>query len=438
VNWGKLGSLFRDIAVLVNLGFKPTIAMAGLLTAAHVHLMNAITGSITGGARYSGADFAAAFTLTTWEAVKSLSEGSFVANNRSGNKLQVLMEHFNVSDQAGKKFKRSNWNRAQRVAKSVTSGFSFLSACDFIIKSNIMTAVLLSYRYYEGEFQTEEDVRFANRNKSKEELRNIIKDFKHSKSLYTLLKVKEFTNEDGQKVFDVVVDDEYKKAYDDVENVVHSRILKYAENADGIPTEEQKSQISTNFLGACVIMHRQYLPLMLQERYGPTVWDNDTRQYNQGQFRSVGTALVNCLKYSIIKPGEEMNQEGGRLESAVMNGLLLGMLGTFLSPIFGPFACLITGAIGTVGGALSYKAYNKVFKNNQNDRDYLLSRTRRQHLVRTIAEISYYRMYAWLVQYIISPWVEDEKDWYLLQMLMFALHKYQWEQFNAYRFDDVL
>ena len=37
------------------------------------------------------------------------------------------------------------------------------------------------------------------------------------------------------------IDKEYLDAYNNVENVIHNRIIKYAESADGMMTETQKA-----------------------------------------------------------------------------------------------------------------------------------------------------------------------------------------------------
>ena len=51
-------------------------------------------------------------------------------------------------------------------------------------------------------------------------------------------------------------------------------------------TSIQKSAITQNALGGLVMMHRQYLPVMLQERMGMSTWDYDTQQMNGGVYRS--------------------------------------------------------------------------------------------------------------------------------------------------------
>lgn len=50
-------------------------------------------------------------------------------------------------------------------------------------------------------------------------------------------------------------------------------------------TETQKSAIMSNVFGAFVLMHRQYLPVMLQERFGNANWDESMQQLNGGIYK---------------------------------------------------------------------------------------------------------------------------------------------------------
>lgn len=69
---------------------------------------------------------------------------NYVANKNSKNKLVVLMETYNVSNQGSRKIKHTNRNR---VVNSITENWCFglMTSMDFIVKSNIMLTVLMSY-----------------------------------------------------------------------------------------------------------------------------------------------------------------------------------------------------------------------------------------------------------------------------------------------------
>lgn len=52
-------------------------------------------------------------------------------------------------------------------------------------------------------------------------------------------------------------------------------------------TPAQKAFITFNCAGALIMMHRQYFPVMIQQRFGATVYDFDTQAYQIGVFRAL-------------------------------------------------------------------------------------------------------------------------------------------------------
>lgn len=56
-------------------------------------------------------------------------------------------------------------------------------------------------------------------------------------------------------------------------------------------TETQKALATTSIIGSLILIHRQYFPLMLQNRFGNLVYDEDTGQYTQGIYRTVWDGL---------------------------------------------------------------------------------------------------------------------------------------------------
>jgi hypothetical protein len=158
-----------------------------------------------------------------------------------------------------------------------------MSLADYLTKGHIMEEVLMSYKYVDGAFVTKTDVIISNAGKSKEEIKAAMKKYDQAKSLRAI-----FTGKD----FKINIDSKYKAAYDDVYDEVKAKIQRYAASADGIPLPTQKAAISTSFLGACVLMHRQYLPLMLQERFQKLSYNMDTQEYEGGAFYAFGKLLM--------------------------------------------------------------------------------------------------------------------------------------------------
>jgi len=193
------------------------------------------------------------------------------SNQLSDDKLMLLAEHFNVSNQLTRKFKNSNRNRFVRFLDNWC--FGGLTVVDFASKSTIMTTILMSHRYFRGKFLSREDILNMLEASNEEGKERLLKEWKDGKVLYSIFSVK-----NGK----LQIDAEYKSAYDVSKNMVYQRINKTAESADGMATETQKAAITTNFFGAAVLTHRQYLPLMIQARFLPMVYDFDMQMYTQG------------------------------------------------------------------------------------------------------------------------------------------------------------
>lgn len=257
-NLGKIASLFRALTRAINLGMNPIVAFTGLMTSLYAHTVNSLVGK-----KYNIKDA----TLAAREFFLNIPGIiSSVGDKRSKNKIVLLTEMFNVGDRGSRKYKHTN---RLRVANIINKNYTFgmLQGCDFIVKSQIMLSELMSYRLYDGKFINKEDLKINNYNKSKSEIKNILRQWNKGVNLYSIFKV-----EDGK----LVVDSKYQQQYNDVANIIFNRINKHSEAADGMLTETQKSAITTNFLGAAVMTHRQYLPQMLQDRLGNTTYDLDT------------------------------------------------------------------------------------------------------------------------------------------------------------------
>ena len=203
-----------------------------------------------------------------------------IIQNRFSNNLSVArMEMYNIGSQGQRKYKNSNrWEAINSINDNWCYGM--LTFTDFITKSQIMNSTLMSYRYYKGEFTTLEDLKINYVNKPYSEYKAAVKEWRKGVSVFSLQEVR-----DGK----VQIKDKYKQyesAYNAIKDILHSRIEKYCESADGMQTSIQKSAITQNALGGLVMMHRQYLPVMLQERMGMSTWDYDTQQMNGGVYRS--------------------------------------------------------------------------------------------------------------------------------------------------------
>ena len=57
---------------------------------------------------------------------------------------------------------------------------------DFVVKSQIMNSVLMSYRFYNGEFCTKEDLKINYINKPYKEYKTALKEWNKGVSLYSI------------------------------------------------------------------------------------------------------------------------------------------------------------------------------------------------------------------------------------------------------------
>lgn len=423
VNMGKVAQLFRAATTLVNLGCNIAVAGTGFTTATWAHIVNSIVGQ-----KYSFSDAFAATRFVLHHLVENGMGAKYIEDHNSKDLLMLIMEHFNVASQLERKMKDSNRNN---FINAITHNWAFggLTMFDFCAKAPIAISTIMSYRYYNGEFVTKDDV-IMNNILNPEETKKRIKEWKKGKSLLSIMK-----EENGK----LTVDKQYYKQYKQIEDVLHFRIERYAENADGMATESQKAAITTNALGAAVLVHRQYFPLMLQERFGDTVWDNSTQQFKGGSFRS-GLQLLNVLSKGYSDEVNLQNFQVNRKKS-ILTGLAAGAaLGSFL-PIVGPMAGVAIGsALGALFGARAKnsRSLQRYLYDNSSESQARLCRFRRQQLKRLATEIALYKLVVCPAVALICAYADSDDDNKLMQLLAYIAVRTKWEVFTPYRFDDAL
>lgn len=403
-----------------NLGANPKVALTGFLTTMWSHLINAISGN-----GYSFHDAHDAGKEVLWFALKqACTFGARTIENRlSNDEVVVIAEYYNVANQLKRKYKNQNRNPfIDAVYRN--SVFGLLSSVDFISKSCIALSVLHSFRFVDGEFISE-DLIYRNAAKLPKEqrqsyLNKALKEYKNAPHLRQFIKVKDHK-------FTVT---NHKESYDKVDYLVRSRIEKIAERADGMATAAQKAAITQSWVGALILIHRQYLPLMLQERFSDPVYDYDMEMYKNGQFKIFRDFLVATMRGSVL----------GGIGAGALGGFLIGN-------IFGAAA----GAIA--GGAYSMYSKNKhdsksmkeVWKDftdytkSDEYQDTLKSIYNKRALKQVGSEIAIYNI-------LLGPFIDalckyadqpDQKNSKFLQFICLVARQFQWEAYNPYRFTDV-
>lgn len=452
---GKLAQTLRAAVSAINLGGNMMVALTGFITSAAAHFVQQIVGH-----RYN----LIAGTKATLEQIhqmflKTNGVYQFLGNRTSTNKLMVLAETFNISNQGSRKYTHSNRNRLFNIVNENWC-FGQMSACDFMVKSNIMLTVLMSYRCFRGRFMTEEDIKIQFYDKSKEERKQLLKEWKQGACLYDVMDTSDGT---------LKIQEDYQHAYDRDKSKIHARISKWAEDADGMATPTQKAAFSSQIIGSLILIHRQYLPLMLQQRYGHTTYDMDTEEYNGGVFRSVWKLISMPILKDGINLQIELSEEYKKINNRTA-AFSYGAIGASLGVMVDNF--LISSPLSTVGllagaaigviASLNSKARGTIasqFNNRSSMQAYAESRARLQHLKQVATEIMIYHM-------MIQPFInalcafadndDDDKDKiafalvsYLMnlagadsddlsvQALAFLGRRFQWEFYTAYRLDDM-
>lgn len=389
IHWNKLAKLFGKIVTAINLGVNIAVAGVGFLDAYRAHIVNAITGR-----KYGFAEATKAAGIVSAHIFKNLLGANYVANRLSNDKLMLICEYFNVSDQGEKKAKHSNRNR---LVNAINDNYVFgmLSGFDFLVKSQIATSVLLSYRYYKGDFFTKEDMDINLFKASKEEKKQAMKEWRNGKTAYSILSAKNNS---------LNVEDEYKEAFNRSENIMRNRVIKYSESADGMMTPTQKAQITTSIIGSYAMIHRQYAPLMMSERFGSTVYDMDIQQMDGGIFRSGAKGFYYMAK---------------------------------------TLAKFLTGSVRNMSVKKGYvdakDYYNSKLNNKDSIKDYMESRYINYATKRIITEIVIGKTISIFASMIANTSKnETNKDKRRkLYLLAYIMHRLEWESLTPYRADDM-
>lgn len=388
-HWQKIVKLLSAATVVINLGANFTVAAVGFLGALLAHVVQSIVGQ-----HYSAKDGAKASVIFAHHMFKNLFGAKYIANKTSNDKMMLITEYFNVSDQGHRKLHNSNRNVLLNAIND-NKTFGFLSGFDYIVKSQITIATLLGFHYYKGEFCTKEDMVINLMNASDSERKKAMKEWRDGKDAYSILSVR-----DGN----LVVDEKYLNEFNKIKNLLHNRVIKYAESADGMMTETQKAQITTNFIGQLMLIHRQYAPLLLAERFGDMVYDEDTQQMAGGIFKS-GT-----------------------------KGLW------YFANIVSKFLC---GTIKNVSISEGYNEarqyYNSKFNDKSSTLNYMRSQTMKYQLKQIMIELLIWQMCASAAAFVYysAKNERDRKRKKLLWLMSYIAHRNQWEFATPYRANDM-
>lgn len=272
VNFTKLMLGLKALGTTVNLGLNFICATTGFFTAVYNDIINSLSGRY-----YSFSD-----SLNGTKAlIVDLFKNNFSLLSDYHNSTQMkLMEYFQVGAEI--KTDRLNLSTFQKqIARNWAFGVYSLS--DYIVKGHILNSVMYNYRYVNGEFLSSEE--FKRKYSNDEVMLNQWNTFRSSRDLV------EYKNGNI-----VTKDPAYQKAWDAKKETIGNTARNLAQSADGQLTPLQKTMLSSNIIGSLVMMHRQFMPIILQERWVQNrQWDYSSQRYKEALFR-VPFSIISAIR----------------------------------------------------------------------------------------------------------------------------------------------
>ena len=423
-----------------NLGMNPKVAAVGFMTSMWVHIINGFTGQ-----KYSKRHVASGFIEVIYRIARSLFGLRYINNNNTNDVLMLLMREFNAAQQGEKVGQHTNRNiLVQGIIGNLT--FGFMSGFDFLSKSNILVSTMKAHKFVDGEFLTFDDIERLRTKLSDEEYSNKLTRWSKGRSLYSIFKGKNYKlNVDNE---------EYRKAWEKQRTLIFSRVEKYAEDADGMATQLQKALMTQNFVGAFFLIHRQFLGLMLQQRWGERVYDYDTRQYKNSIFLTALKYCTELFKNSLFGSGITgalaglalIGTGGGVLTSSAILGMVShyiykithnGKKEKSISEINREFFGLENFNKQMILSMLPF-GYKPKYNNPLDEKTYLNQRQNFYDIKRILCEIMLYNLLVAPTAGLAAAIADDDNDNFVLQMLAYWLRAFQWESYTPYRTTEVL
>lgn len=275
INVTKLFSVLRALGTARNLALNIPCALTGFTTALHAHIINSLVSRY-----YNPVDAAYAFKDMTVDTLMQLYRGTGLPGSRK-SKLTSLMEYFEVG--ATMELNPTNRNGMVNML-SKHWGFGLYSLSDHIIKGQILSAVMHNFKLV---IDKDGNKRIMSREQYKTEF---------SKDTYMPGDIMDWNFGDFTSLYDLVEvrqgkivakDPENQQLVDSVKETVGNTARNLAQSADGQMTDMQRSILLSNFAGQFAMMHRQYLPVILQERYTMSrQYDYQQQRWREGVFRT--------------------------------------------------------------------------------------------------------------------------------------------------------
>lgn len=317
INMTKILSGIKTLGTLRNLGLSMWIAGTGFFTASHNHIVQMLIGRY-----YTLGDAISATKSLVWDLFKY--GWRTVGNQNYKSKQMALMDYFETGGSIESIYKDSNELSSLRTL-SKHWAFGLYSLSDFLVKGTILNSVMYNYRKVNDEFICKED--YLNKYGNTESTRDAWKKYK---SAYDSV---EYVNGQIQ-----VKDIKDAKSWEKAKFIIGRTAQNLGASADGTLSALQKAQFTSNVFGAMVMMHRQYLPLAIQEKWTMDMqWDYTSQRYREGilktPLRVFKLAKKDERNISFIKKFIEHSKSDIATKSNMKQLLIEGVLVLSIYPI---------------------------------------------------------------------------------------------------------
>ena len=260
---GKFLNKFKQAATTTNLGLNMYCAGTGALTTITRMVLEAITGR-----SYTAKDYMFGIKTLAWDLIKN--NINLLSDTRHNSKQMAIMNLLDIGPEM--RFDNLNLSVAQKQIMR-NWAFGMYSFFDYCNKGTICASVMHNFKYVGNKFMSRED--YMNKFKDNKEM---IDAWDNYENAYDIL---DYKNGKLQ-----VKDKKYQKAWDDSRYRIAAIARNLAQSADGQLSPSQKPIIASTIIGNMLLMHRQYIPLILQERFSMTrQWDYNERRWREAYYR---------------------------------------------------------------------------------------------------------------------------------------------------------
>lgn len=275
INWSKIALSVKNFGQLIGLGLNLAVGATGMATAFLQQL-----GFVANGRYFDFSSFSKAYFSMVGNILGIMH---YMHSTTTDNKYVACMQHFEIGTEFQNAYRNSN---RIGIINTISRNWAFgiFSFSDFVIKGTLLNSIMNNYRYYNGKFYNKEQ--FINIMGNKEDANNI---WKSLHSTYDIIEIKDGNIHIENKA--------YAKAFTEVENQISNAARSLAATADGQLTEEQKAQFTNNALGSTIMMFRNYIPNLINERVTmKKQYDYDLGMKREALYRTVGRVIPMLIR----------------------------------------------------------------------------------------------------------------------------------------------